>query len=50
VTVRAGLSRAGLPVGLQIVAPQHRDDRALMLAYAFESARPWHPHWPRPPR
>jgi aspartyl-tRNA(Asn)/glutamyl-tRNA(Gln) amidotransferase subunit A len=45
-TVRAGLSRAGLPVGLQIVAPRHRDDLALRAARLFESARPWHPHWP----
>ena len=27
-TVRAGLSRRGLPVGLQIVGPRHRDDHA----------------------
>jgi aspartyl-tRNA(Asn)/glutamyl-tRNA(Gln) amidotransferase subunit A len=45
-TVRAGLSKAGLPVGLQIVAPHHRDDVALQLARAFELARPWHPRWP----
>jgi aspartyl-tRNA(Asn)/glutamyl-tRNA(Gln) amidotransferase subunit A len=45
-TVRAGLSRAGLPVGLQIVAPRHRDDLALRAARLFERTRPWHPHWP----
>jgi aspartyl-tRNA(Asn)/glutamyl-tRNA(Gln) amidotransferase subunit A len=45
-TVRAGLSRAGLPVGLQIVVPQHREDLLLQLARAFERERPWHPHWP----
>jgi len=45
-TVRAGLSRRGLPVGLQIVAPRHRDDLALRAALAFERERPWHPHWP----
>jgi aspartyl-tRNA(Asn)/glutamyl-tRNA(Gln) amidotransferase subunit A len=45
-TVRAGLSRRGLPVGLQIVAPRHRDDLALQAARAFERERPWHPHWP----
>jgi len=47
-TVRAGLSRAGLPVGLQIVAPRHRDDLALQASYAFEQARPWADHWPQP--
>lgn len=45
-TVRAGLSRAGLPVGLQIVAPRHRDDVVLRAALAFERERPWHPRWP----
>jgi len=47
-TVRAGLSRAGLPVGLQIVAPRHRDDLALQASYAFEQARPWADRWPQP--
>jgi aspartyl-tRNA(Asn)/glutamyl-tRNA(Gln) amidotransferase subunit A len=45
-TVRAGLSEARLPVGLQIVAPRHRDDLALQAAFAFEQARPWSAHWP----
>lgn len=45
-TVRAGFSEANLPVGLQIVAPRHRDDRVLQAARAFERARPWADHWP----
>jgi aspartyl-tRNA(Asn)/glutamyl-tRNA(Gln) amidotransferase subunit A len=45
-TVRAGLSRAGLPVGLQIVAPLHREDLVLQAALAFQRERPWHPKWP----
>lgn len=45
-TVRAGLSRAGLPIGLQIVGPRHRDELVLQAARAFERERPWHPHWP----
>jgi aspartyl-tRNA(Asn)/glutamyl-tRNA(Gln) amidotransferase subunit A len=45
-TVRAGLSKAGLPVGLQIVGPRHRDERVLQAAAAFEAARPWGGHWP----
>lgn len=44
-TVRAGLSDAGLPVGLQIVAPRHRDDLCLQAAFAFEQAQPWQ-EWP----
>jgi aspartyl-tRNA(Asn)/glutamyl-tRNA(Gln) amidotransferase subunit A len=46
-TVRAGFSKAGLPVGLQIVAPRHRDDLVLQAAFAFERARPWADDWPR---
>lgn len=45
-TVRVGLSRAGLPMGMQLVAQRHRDDLALQAAQAFERERPWHPHWP----
>ncbi len=45
-TVRIGLSRAGLPMGMQLVAPRHRDDLALQAARAFERERPWHPNWP----
>jgi len=45
-TVRAGRSRAGLPVGMQLVGPRHRDDLVLQAARAFERARPWHPDWP----
>jgi aspartyl-tRNA(Asn)/glutamyl-tRNA(Gln) amidotransferase subunit A len=46
-TVRAGFSKAGLPVGLQIAAPRHRDDLVLQAAFAFERARPWADRWPR---
>jgi aspartyl-tRNA(Asn)/glutamyl-tRNA(Gln) amidotransferase subunit A len=46
-SVRAGLSKAGLPVGLQIVGPRHRDDLVLQASYAFEQARPWANDWPQ---
>ncbi len=45
-TLRAGFSKAGLPVGLQIVGPRHRDDLVLQAAHAFERARPWSDRWP----
>jgi aspartyl-tRNA(Asn)/glutamyl-tRNA(Gln) amidotransferase subunit A len=45
-TVRAGLSRVGLPIGLHIVGPHHRDDLVLQVARAFERERPAHPAWP----
>lgn len=45
-TVRVGLSRAGLPIGMQIVGPRHRDDLVLRAALAFQRERPWHAQWP----
>jgi aspartyl-tRNA(Asn)/glutamyl-tRNA(Gln) amidotransferase subunit A len=45
-SLRVGLSRAGLPIGMQIVAERHRDELVLQAAQAFERERPWHPHWP----
>lgn len=46
-TVRAGLTDAGLPAGLQIVGPRHREDLVLQASYAYEQERPWNHHWPR---
>ncbi|WP_430384236.1 hypothetical protein [Archangium violaceum] len=40
-TVPCGRTRAGLPVGLHIVAPYLRDDLVRRGARAFESTRPW---------
>lgn len=45
-SVRAGFSDNGLPVGLQIVGPRHRDDLVLQASYAYEQARPWNDRWP----
>ena len=45
-SVRVGLSRAGLPIGMQLVGPRHRDDLVLQASLAFQRARPWHPAWP----
>ena len=45
-TVRAGFTSPGLPAGLQIIGPRHRDDLVLQAAYAFEQACPWNDHWP----
>jgi Asp-tRNA(Asn)/Glu-tRNA(Gln) amidotransferase A subunit family amidase len=39
-TVRAGITASGLPAGLQIVAPRHRDDRVLQAACAYDRIRP----------
>jgi len=45
-TLRVGLSRLGLPIGMQIVGPRHREDLVLRAALAFQRERPWHPDWP----
>jgi len=45
-SVPAGLTPAGLPAGLQIVAPRQRDGRVLQAAHAFEKIRPWSGRWP----
>ncbi|MDE2935046.1 MAG: amidase [Chloroflexota bacterium] len=47
-SVPAGLTDAGLPCGLQIVGPRHRDDLVLRASYAYEQARPF-PALPREP-
>lgn len=44
-TVPCGLTKAGLPVGLQIIGTLYDDARVLRAARAFERARPW----PLPP-
>jgi Asp-tRNA(Asn)/Glu-tRNA(Gln) amidotransferase A subunit family amidase len=41
ISVPAGLHPEGLPVGLHIWGPRHRDDIVLRLARVFEQARPW---------
>jgi aspartyl-tRNA(Asn)/glutamyl-tRNA(Gln) amidotransferase subunit A len=45
-SVPAGLTPAGLPAGLQIVAPRHREDLLLQAARAYEKDRPWDDKWP----
>ncbi len=41
VSIPCGFNPAGLPVGLQIVAPRFDDLGVLQASYAFEQARPW---------
>ena len=38
-SINCGFTEAGLPIGLQIVAPAYREDLALRAAAAFEAAR-----------
>jgi Asp-tRNA(Asn)/Glu-tRNA(Gln) amidotransferase A subunit family amidase len=40
-SVPAGWTESGLPIGLQIVAQRYRDDQALRIGAALERHRPW---------
>jgi len=46
VSLRAGLSDDGLPVGLQLVGPRLREDLLLQVSRQYEVARPWKQRWP----
>ncbi|HKY64710.1 MAG TPA: amidase family protein, partial [Acidimicrobiales bacterium] len=48
VSVPAGRTVDGLPVGLQIMAARHRDELPLRLARIWEQVRPWPRHAPAP--
>jgi Asp-tRNA(Asn)/Glu-tRNA(Gln) amidotransferase A subunit family amidase len=48
ISVPAGLTAAGLPIGLQVVARRFREDVCLTLAAIQEQARPWPRHAPAP--
>ena len=47
ISVPAGWTRTGLPVGLQICGPHLGDEMVLRAAAAFESAAPWAHLWPK---
>jgi amidase len=40
-SVPAGFTSAGLPVGVQIVGPHHGDRRVLQVGHAYETATQW---------
>jgi aspartyl-tRNA(Asn)/glutamyl-tRNA(Gln) amidotransferase subunit A len=44
ISVPAGLTSDGLPVGLLVTVRRHRDDIALRLARILEEAAPWPQH------
>ena len=46
ITVPAGMTADGLPVGLMITTARHREDQCLRLARIFEQASPWPLHAP----
>lgn len=46
VSVPAGVTGAGLPVGLQVIGRQHADDVVLRAARVWELTQPWPRHAP----
>ncbi len=46
ISLRAGKTNNGLPVGIQFVAPRLREDLLLQLAAEYEQLRPWRHEWP----
>jgi Asp-tRNA(Asn)/Glu-tRNA(Gln) amidotransferase A subunit family amidase len=47
VSVPAGLTDEGLPVGLQVVGPRFSEAELLAVGKAFEAANPWDESYPR---
>jgi aspartyl-tRNA(Asn)/glutamyl-tRNA(Gln) amidotransferase subunit A len=46
ISIPAGITRAGLPVGLQVIGPRYREDLLLAAAHRYEGASPWPLHAP----
>jgi aspartyl-tRNA(Asn)/glutamyl-tRNA(Gln) amidotransferase subunit A len=45
-SVPAGVTTSGLPIGLQVIGPRHREDLVLAAAARYEAASPWPRHAP----
>ncbi|MBI5412674.1 Asp-tRNA(Asn)/Glu-tRNA(Gln) amidotransferase subunit GatA [Candidatus Peregrinibacteria bacterium] len=46
-SVPAGFSKNGLPIGMQIIGPQFGEEKVLHVGYAFEQATEWHKKRPK---
>jgi aspartyl-tRNA(Asn)/glutamyl-tRNA(Gln) amidotransferase subunit A len=42
VSLNAGFTRAGMPVGMQLLARPHHEATALAAGHAFQRATDWH--------
>jgi aspartyl-tRNA(Asn)/glutamyl-tRNA(Gln) amidotransferase subunit A len=47
ISVPCGFTKAGLPIGLQIIGPHWGEARVLQLAHAYEQATEWHKRSPK---
>lgn len=50
ISIPAGFDDEGLPIGLMVTAPRHREDVCLRLARIWEQNSPWPRHAPAPRR
>jgi aspartyl-tRNA(Asn)/glutamyl-tRNA(Gln) amidotransferase subunit A len=46
ISVPCGFTRAGLPIGLQLIGPRWSEQRLLAIALAYEDATEWHKRHP----
>lgn len=46
INVPCGFSKAGLPIGMQIIGPQFAEEKLISVAYAFEKETEWHKRKP----
>jgi aspartyl-tRNA(Asn)/glutamyl-tRNA(Gln) amidotransferase subunit A len=46
ISIPAGFTKAGLPIGLQIAGPRFGEGRVLAFAHAFEQSTDWHKRAP----
>jgi aspartyl-tRNA(Asn)/glutamyl-tRNA(Gln) amidotransferase subunit A len=46
ISVPCGFTRAGLPIGLQLIGPHWSEARLLAIALAYEDATEWHKRHP----
>lgn len=45
-SVPAGFSKKGLPIGLQLIANQFQEEKLIAVGHAYEQATEWHKHKP----
>jgi aspartyl-tRNA(Asn)/glutamyl-tRNA(Gln) amidotransferase subunit A len=46
ITFPVGFDAAGLPVGMQLMAPSFQEERLIQAAHAYQQATDWHTRRP----
>ena len=49
ISLPCGFSKAGLPIGLQLIGREGEEATVLRTAYAYEQATEWHRRFPADP-